>query len=170
MRLTLKPIGPLPSEVLEHLRASLRGFDEVVVATAAPLPAKRFGHPPTQRLASSLFPLCLEETGDRVLGVTDADLYEVGLNFVFGYSQPDGRVAVISLARLHDPDPRRFLDRCVKEAVHELGHTLGLAHDEDHSGCVMKFSHNLEDTDRKGLDYCPACAARARLTLTRLRT
>ncbi len=170
MRLTLKPIGPVPTEVLGHLRASLGDFDEIVVAPEAPLPAKRVGHRTTQRLASSLFPLCLAETGDRVLGVTDADLYEVGLNFVFGYSQPDGRVAVISLARLHDPDPRRFLDRCAKEAVHELGHTLGLAHDEDHAGCVMKFSHNLEDTDRKGLDYCPACAARARLTLTRLRT
>jgi archaemetzincin len=169
MRLTLKPFGPVASEVLEHLRASFGDFDEVAVAPVAPLPPKGFDPVRGQRLASSLFPACLAESGARVLGVTEADLYETGLNFVFGYSQPDGKVAVISLARLHDADPERFLDRCVKEAVHEIGHTLGLNHDEDHPRCVMRFSHNLEETDRKGRAYCPDCAARAEVTLKRLR-
>ncbi len=170
MRLTLKPIGPVNSDVLEHLRASLGDFDEVVIAPAASLPAKGFDAERGQRLASSLFPACLAEPGEHVLGVTEADLFETGLNFVFGYSQPDGRAAVISLARLHDRDPVRFLDRCVKEAVHEIGHTLGLPHDEDHPRCVMRFSHNLEDTDRKGRAYCPMCMSRAQVTLRRLRT
>jgi archaemetzincin len=170
MRLTLKPFGPVAPEVLEHLRVSLPDFDEVVVAPAAALPAKGFDPRREQRLASSLFPACLAEPGTRVLGVTEADLYETGLNFVFGYSQPDGRAAVISLARLHDADSERFLDRCVKEAVHEIGHTLGLSHDEDHPRCVMRFSHNLEETDRKGRAYCAECTTRARVTLKRLRT
>lgn len=170
MRLTLKPLGPVPPEVLEHLRNTLRDFDEVFVASVAPLPASDKDLERAQRRASSLFPACLAESGARVLGVTEADLYEVGLNFVFGYSQPGGRAAVISLARLHDPDPRRFLERCVKEAVHEIGHTLGLGHDEDHARCVMKFSHTLEETDRKGAEYCSACRSRAALTLSRLRT
>ncbi len=170
MRLTLKPFGPVDAGVLEHLRASLRDFDEVVVAPAAPLPPTGFDPERNQRRASSLFPGLLAEPGARVLGVTEADLYETGLNYVFGFSQPDGRVAVISLARLHKPDPERFLERCVKEAVHELGHTLGLGHDEDHAGCVMKFSHNLEETDRKGSAYCADCHRRAQLTLSRLGT
>ena len=169
MRLTLKPFGPVGPEVLEHLRKTLRDFD-VVLAPAAPLPDTGYDGTRQQRLASSLFPSCLSEPGVRVLGVTDADLYETGLNFVFGYSQPNGRVAVISLARLHDSDRGRFLDRCAKEAVHEIGHTLGLGHDEDHSGCVMRFSRNLADTDRKGREYCLECAARAEVTLKRLRT
>lgn len=170
MRLTLKPLGPVAPEVLEHLRAALRDFDEVFLASAAPLPDKGYDPVRAQRRASSLFPECLAESGARVLGVTEADLYEVGLNFVFGYSQPGGRAAVISLARLHDPDVGRFLDRCVKEAVHEIGHTLGLGHDEDHARCVMKFSHNLEETDRKGAEYCSECRSRAEITLRRLRT
>ncbi len=170
MRLTLKPFGPVPAGVLDHLRKELRTFDEIVVAPAVPLPARGLSAKRGQYLASSLFEACLGEPGTRVLGVTDADLYETGLNFVFGYSQPDGRVAVIGLARLHDPDPVRFRERCVKEAVHEIGHTLGLAHDEDRPGCVMHFSRTLADTDRKGREYCEKCASRAEVTLKRLRT
>ena len=145
-------------------------FDEVAIAPAAVLPESGFNPKRGQYRASSLFEICLREPGTRVLGVTEADLYETGLNGVFGFSQPGGRAAVISLARLHDPDQTRFLERCLKEAVHEIGHTLGLAHDEDHARCVMKFSRNLEDTDRKGHDYCPDCAARASVTLKRPRT
>ena len=170
MRLTLKPFGRLEPRVLEALREELRGFGDVVVATAASLPERGFNPKRDQYLASSLFDACLAEPGTRVLGVTDEDLYETGLNFVFGYSQPGGRVAVISLARLHDRDLLKFRARCVKEAVHEIGHTLGLEHDEVRPDCVMHFSRTLADTDRKGREYCADCAAKAELTLRRLRT
>lgn len=170
MRLTLKPFGPVDAGVLDHLQRELRAFDEVVIASATPLPEMGFNPKRGQYRASSLFVACLREPGTRVLGVTEADLYETGLNFVFGYSQPDGRVAVISLARLHDVDVARVRERAVKEAVHEIGHTLGLGHDEERPGCVMHFSRTLADTDRKGRTYCAACAARAELTLKRLRT
>ncbi len=169
MRLTLKPFGPVDPAVLDHLGRSFPEFD-VAVAPAAALPGEGFDGKRGQYRASSLFAACLKEPGVRVLGVTDADLFEVGLNFVFGFSQPNGRVAVISLHRLHDPDRNVFLERCSKEAVHEIGHTLGLPHDEQHRGCVMRFSRNLADTDRKGRDYCAECSARAQVTLKRLRT
>ncbi len=170
MRLTLKPFGPVDPGILLQLQKDLGMFGEVVLAAAAPLPPRGLHPKRRQYLASSLFEACLAEPGDRVLGVADADLYETGLNFVFGYSQPSGRVAVIALARLHDADPAKFRERCVKEAVHEIGHTLGLAHDEGRAGCVMHFSRTLADTDRKGRGYCGECAAKAEVTVRRLRT
>lgn len=169
MKLTLKPFGSVEPRVLQHLGASLRDF-EVTRVPEAPLPEEGFDAARGQYRASSLFAACLEEPGTRVLGVTEADLYEVSLNFVFGFSQPSGRVAVISLHRLHDVKEELFLERCAKEAVHEIGHTLGLSHDETNRRCVMRFSRNLEDTDRKGAEYCEECGARARVTLNRLRT
>jgi archaemetzincin len=96
----------------------------------------------------------------RVLGVAGADLYSEGLNFVFGIAESPGRAAVISTARLRAADNEAlFRDRVLKEAMHELGHTLGLGHCDDHR-CVMYFSNTLADTDRKGSRPCPNCRAR----------
>lgn len=95
-----------------------------------------------------------------MLGVTDRDLYAGDLNFVFGLAQSPGRAAVISLFRLRaGADEAGFRARAVKEAVHELGHTLGLPHCPD-PACVMHFSNSLADTDRKGAAHCQACRAR----------
>ena len=57
---------------------------------------------------------------------------------------------------LHAAGDSVWLPRALKEAVHELGHTLGLAHCPD-AGCVMHFSNALVDTDRKGHRLCVVC-------------
>ncbi len=169
MKLTLKPIGPVDPALLEHLREELTAFDEVVIAPGTALPRSAWDTKRGQYLASALEDLCDGEEGDRVLGVTAADLYEPPLNFVFGHAQIQGRDAVISVARLNDGNADRLRDRTVKEAVHEIGHTVGLLHDEENPRCVMHFSRNLADTDRKGRDFCEKCEDAAAFTWKRLR-
>jgi archaemetzincin len=104
----------------------------------------------------------LKPDRDFLLAVTEADLYADGLNFVFGEAYPAARCAIISLARLKVGYPGKpftaelFLRRALTEAVHEVGHLLGIGHCPQPT-CVMHFSNSLYDTDRKGPTFCSRC-------------
>jgi archaemetzincin len=91
-----------------------------------------------------------------VLGVFASDLFAPGMNFVFGEARCPGRVAVISTYRLSANADDLLESRVVKEAVHEIGHMLGLQHCS-HPSCVMYFSERLADTDRKRDGFCAEC-------------
>ncbi|WP_457614977.1 archaemetzincin AmzA [Methanopyrus sp.] len=132
----------------------------------AELPERAYSEERGQYLAGALLDTLREMKGnyDRVLGLTSEDLYAPGLNFVFGQARCPGREAVVSIARLLDPDPDLYLERVVKELTHELGHTFGLGHCPDRS-CVMSFSNSLLEVDRKSPDFCRRCAKLLRRSL-----
>ena len=98
----------------------------------------------------------------RLLGVTSVDLYIPILTFVFGEAQMGGPCAVVSAHRLRQElyglpaDPELFRQRVIKEAVHELGHTVSLTHCEDYR-CAMAPSHAVEWIDLKESTLCTAC-------------
>jgi archaemetzincin len=100
----------------------------------------------------------------RLLGVTSLDLYIPILTFVFGEAQMEGNAAIISSHRLRDefyglpPNIPLLRERLLKEAVHELGHTLTLTHCEDYQ-CVMSPSHGVEWVDLKSSRFCDSCRA-----------
>ncbi len=175
MKIAIVPFGQVDQKVLEHLMEALRGTfgKECEVLPSEPVPTGAFNPYRNQYLSDSF----LEELGKleskgaiKILGVTEVDLYTRGLNFVFGQARLGGREAVISLARLRQSfyglpeDKRLLLERALKEAVHELGHTWGLSHCPDPL-CVMHFSNSLQDTDIKKAEFCSRClsALKARL-------
>jgi len=113
-----------------------------------------------QRMRAS----CSQDTW-RLLGVTGVDLYIPILTYVFGEAQVGGPCAVVSLHRLRQqfyglpPHPMLERDRLIKEAVHELGHTLGLRHCDNYE-CAMSASHAVEWIDLKRVTLCAHCQAR----------
>lgn len=98
----------------------------------------------------------------KLLAVTQQDLYSPIFSYLYGEAQLGGSCAVMSLHRLNplfyrEPrDQRLFIARCVKEALHELGHTFGLHHCHDNN-CVMYPSSTIGDTDVKSDTFCNHC-------------
>jgi len=168
VRIALIPIGKVDSSILESIGAALSDEFDASVTTESPLahPAYAFNPERGQYLSHSILAQLssLDIPGDKLLGVVDLDLYTPDLNFVFGQASMGGRAALIALPRLrpefygHPPNEALFQERAIKEAVHELGHTLGLGHCSQRT-CVMHFSNSLADTDLKGKDFCPRCRA-----------
>jgi len=113
-------------------------------------------------ILSKILEYVVSSEADRILGMTDADLYVPRMNFVFGEAQYLGKAALISLHRLRpefygQPASKElFKERAVKEAIHEVGHTLGLGHCEN-PYCVMFFSLHIGMTDRKERTFCEKC-------------
>lgn len=100
---------------------------------------------------------------DKLLGITSVDIYTENLNFIFGHAYVGGRACLVSIHRL-DPkyygkpsDNSLLLERTVKEAIHELGHSFGLGHCDDRR-CVMVFSNNISEVDAKSKKFCHRCA------------
>ena len=115
-----------------------------------------------------------KETGfDSVLGIIDADIFTVGLNYVFGEALSPGKVALVSLWRLKpefysaDPDVSLYNQRILKETIHEIGHTLGLKHCL-RSYCIMHFSNSIFDTDKKQTLLCDQCYLQASIGISNL--
>jgi archaemetzincin len=105
---------------------------------------------------------CAPGDAVRILGITEADLMIPTLTFVFGQAQLNGRLAVVSLARLRQEfyalpaDEALLRERVAKEVLHELGHTAGLTHCAD-PHCVMSLATDITFVDRKDASYCPRC-------------
>ncbi|WP_048147973.1 archaemetzincin family Zn-dependent metalloprotease [Palaeococcus ferrophilus] len=103
--------------------------------------------------------------GNFTLGITDVDIYEEGFNFLFGLAVPRLGRAVVSLHRL-DPrfygekfDESLFMERALKEALHEFGHLMRLPHCPDWN-CLMHFSNSIIEVDMKGDRFCQRCLKR----------
>ncbi|MFA5399565.1 MAG: archaemetzincin family Zn-dependent metalloprotease [Dehalococcoidia bacterium] len=166
MKINLVPIGDIDAGVLQQLKDGLEAVFgcPVRIDQSIEIPQDAFDRARDQYLSDILLDRLRrhEQKADHLLGVTGADIFTHGLNFVFGQADDVNRVAVISLNRLRDEQSaleggeQLLLERSLKEAVHELGHTLGLVHCGDVK-CVMHFSNSLVDTDVKGLYFCSRC-------------
>jgi len=104
----------------------------------------------------------------RLLALTAVDLYIPILTFAFGEARLGPGPAVASIYRLRQElyglpaDPGLLLERTLREAAHELGHTLGLRHCDDYQ-CAMASSPSVEWIDLKSAFLCDACRLRVGL-------
>jgi len=111
-------------------------------------------------IIKKLVPLAKE--GDRVVGITDLDLFIPVLSYIFGQAYLGGSAALVSGHRLENKryglvnDPQMYADRLLKCVLHELGHAFGLIHCHK-PGCVMVSTTYVEEMDQKSDRFCGKC-------------
>jgi archaemetzincin len=161
------PIGKIREEIIEGVKSELvKVFPfPIKILSEIPNPAYAFDATRGQYHSTKILREVanyLPPDGLKILGITDVDLCTPVLTFVFGEAQLGGKACVISLTRLRQEYyalPRKdtlLLNRVVKEAIHELGHTLGLVHCSLRE-CVMAFAPDVLGIDQKLPQFCSSC-------------
>lgn len=165
------PIGNVSQEVLNRISNSLNEafpsiIDETGIESKLEIPSGAYNKERDQYRASEILEYVAENKNIpknvKCLAVTPADLFNNGLNFVFGQARRYGKISIISLPRLKPEfyggkrNRALFLERVAKEAIHEVGHTFGLGHCSN-SECVMSFSNDINAVDRKERSLCKTC-------------
>ena len=160
-------IGDVDLDLLEYLALMLPGSFEAPCVVLAETLDPRASYNTTRRQYHSTDLLARlhkfdRGEGQKILGVTEVDLFIPIFTFVFGEAQVGGSLALMSTHRLQQqfyglPEDRKlFLARAEKEATHELGHAFGLPHCRS-LDCVMRFSNSVEEVDLKDCNFCQLC-------------
>jgi len=160
-------LGHIDGDMTDAVSGDLRTAYGFEIRRLAGLPEPAFAFDAQRRQYSSVHILrsllnLKPEGENRLLGITEVDLFIPMLSFVLGQAQLGGPTALVSVARLRQefyglpPDPPLLRARAIKEAVHEIGHTFGLTHCAD-STCPMSLSNHVRHVDTKGATLCSRC-------------
>lgn len=172
--IALSPIGGLPARDLEAVLAALSArVDLPCRPVAVPRQIPLATIPGRSQVDADRLLAHLEELAGSapLVGVTGHDLALPIFTHVFGRARLGGRAAVVSLARLREPDVTGGAGsllgrRAAAEILHELGHLAGLEHCAE-PGCLMRFAATIEAADLRGGTFCASCAARLPAGLAR---
>lgn len=167
IRVLIKPLGDLDlMRFSDQLEAAVRlyGCEPELSLERIPLHNEDYVASRQQYNATRILSKLLEfkRNEKKVIGVTSADIFVPGLNFVFGLADMARGVALLSTARLTafelelELKPSLINERVFKEVAHELGHLFGLTHCSEPS-CIMSFANSIYDVDRKLPMLCSDC-------------
>lgn len=140
---------------------------EVVAAPILPLSRQAFDGKRRQWSAARLLHEVASQRHrgwERLVGLTDADLFIPELTFVFGLANARLGAAIVSTSRLAGP---HLLELTATECIHELGHSYGLSHCNQRR-CAMRFSRTLADSLDKGEHFCAEHQAQLRRTFSQM--
>ncbi|MCA9700683.1 MAG: hypothetical protein KC431_24365 [Myxococcales bacterium] len=168
------PLRSFPADLLEGVEQGLERELGVEVLRHDPIPLPQAAYyAPRKRYKADLLLDHLESIGDaypsavKVLGVTEVDISVTTDEYpnwgIFGLGRSPGAVAVISSKRLtrRARDRAHVRSRVTTTAVHEIGHTFGLPHCDEHEvECVMVDAEGgIANTDSSSGVLGPGCRA-----------
>ncbi|MCS7258894.1 MAG: archemetzincin [candidate division WOR-3 bacterium] len=173
--IVLVPFGHIDSSIINHLSQELDFAFQIPVKfkETQVVPRVAFNlHRNQYRANIFLEVLANLNLSDRALGLTDVDLYNNRHDYVFGATDPQRKVALVSIIRLNPgfykmlEDIKTYYSRITKEAIYELGFLFNLSKcpQED---CVMHPVANIVDLDLKSERFCGNCSIKLKEFLGR---
>lgn len=174
MKIGIFAIGDLDLKLLHRVVCGLeeRFLYKFLVESNIALPASAFNSAKKQYFAPTLLSNIKSVFSSEIkyaLAITEVDLYGISLNYIFGDANTDDRIGIVSYHRLrpdfynHPPDQGLLYERMLKESSHQLAHLLGAKHCYNRA-CVMCYSSNIYDIDKKSSLFCAECEKRLRKT------
>lgn len=182
MMVSVIPVRLSDEEVVHTVCDALKSIYNIQTVVEYPqkLPRQSYDYSRDQYNAAGFTEIAEYGPHTKNIVVTDLDLFAHQSKFIFGQAHLAGRASVISTCRLN-PDfyecdggqalisdemyEGMYQERVAKEAVHEVGHMLGLRHCGNNR-CAMSFSSTIDEVDTKGKDLCPDCMAMADVILS----
>jgi Predicted Zn-dependent proteases len=175
--LQLLPVGNVDHKLLKELCPALEEFFGVGCRVLPVHLDPQFAfHGERQQYHSSEILLRMQDylrsDSWRILGVASGSVHP-NPYIRIRRSPDEGALRLLSGHRLRQEfyglpaNKALFKQRLIKEAAHELGHTLDLLHCDDYR-CTMASSHAVEWIDLKEEELCTACRNAATAEISRL--
>lgn len=166
-KIYLVPMGNIDTDIVQSASLSLWHTFGLEVIQISQLEIPPYSYDEKRKQYSSIEILrmlhkTMPKEAFRVLALIDKDLFIPVLSFVYGHAQFEGKVGIVSIARLRQEfygfrgDKKLLTIRMLKEITHETGHLFGLTHCND-TTCPMTLSTNIRALDKKGVSLCESC-------------
>lgn len=157
--IAIQPFDDVPVSYLQHVELELKKYYPQVV-TRAPfaLPKAAYYQPNNRYKADSIIDFLKARNPDNLvtLGITTKDISTSKGSYsdwgIMGLGYCPGKSCVASTFRLHGNNK---LEKLVKVALHELGHTQGLKHCPQ-EGCLMRDAKGKDHLNQLNT-FCSSC-------------
>lgn len=105
-----------------------------------------------------------------ILIVTSYDITDEGLNFLFGRSDTETGLGIISYCRflLDNPDEKTLFMRIYTQGLSTSGFLLGMPRCSS-SGCARSYPHSLQEFKRKSYALCDECKRNLNIVLEKFK-
>jgi predicted Zn-dependent protease len=106
--------------------------------------------------------LMRQSENEKLLGITEEDLYVPTMPFLCGEADPISGCAVVSCYRMRlesygeAEEDQQVFSRALKEAINQVGRLYHLSNCSN-PRCVMYHSKTMFDTDTKADKFCDNC-------------
>ena len=182
--IALQPLGTVEAELITQLQGAIEEYYQinVVVMPQISVPQEAYINVKKPRYRADKLLAYLSNSNKNkhsyVLGITNVDISTTKKNTVGAMLKPaskyydwgvmglgymPGKSCIVSTFRLRCNRAQQFNDRCVKVAIHELGHNQGLPHCNSNKLCVMSdAAETVATIDRVEKKLCNNCFQKLR--------